>query len=112
MRTISDLRRIDTREDLAQVARMLGVRMDWHEPDEQEVTARVYGDTFDNAGFWPATDPHRTGTEQYVVLYQDSEPVAAVNLATLLAWATGYESEPQVGRTDRVVYSRDALEDS
>jgi len=103
MRTISDLLRIDTREDLIRTARMLGVRMDWHEPDEQEVTARVYGDTFDNAGHWPAVDPHhQAGTEQYVVLYQGDRAVAAVNLATLFAWAAGYESEPQVdwrGRT-------------
>lgn len=96
---------ITTRVELVALARGLGVRPDWHEPDEQGVSARVFGQGFDNAmppGLWMGNieqgqEPH---AEQYVVLYQaqedaefqtDPEPVAAVNLATLFAWATGHQ---------------------
>lgn len=92
--------RITTRKELLQLARNLGVRPDWHEPDEQEVTARVFGQDFDNAmppATWLATEgdnePH---AEQYVVLYREGEAVAAVNLATLFAWATGYQQAPTI----------------
>ena len=86
------MKRIRQREQLATLADTLGVRPDWHEPDEQEVTATMYGSHFDNAGFWgdePWASSNDRGeiTEQYVVLRQAGTPVAAVNLATLFAWA-------------------------
>jgi hypothetical protein len=108
---------IQTRQQLVELAKTLGVRADWHEPDEQGITADVEGGTFDNAGFWPTATVMgwvtasavtrsvlRTmrGVEQHVVLYKrvgpdddafaESEPVAVVNLATLFAWACGHES--------------------
>lgn len=104
------MRIITTRQQLIDLARELGVRSDWHEPDEQGLTARVEGFTFDNAGFWPMADALRSGylttrsVEQHVILsrmeYDDdngsrvydqhnSEDIAAINLATLLAWACG-----------------------
>jgi hypothetical protein len=83
------MRRINTRADLIALAEELGVRPDWHEPDEQDVTATTHGGSFDNAGFWPADQVKSAGVEQYVVLHKDGKPVAAVNLATLFAWATG-----------------------
>jgi hypothetical protein len=64
---------------LAEVAAELGVRSDWHEPDEQEVHAHVTGASFDNTG-------HAT-LEMMVILYQEGRAVAQVNLALLLAWA-------------------------
>lgn len=83
---------------LRAIARSIGVRPDWHEPDEQEIAARVFGKSFDNAGKWPI-DPdageysacHRDseGLEMYVELYKDGVPVAQVNLATLFAMACG-----------------------
>jgi hypothetical protein len=90
------MRRINTRADLIDLARELGVRSDWHEPDEQDLTATTHGVSFDNAGFWgrpyiSSDDDKHEYTEQYVVLHKDGEPVAAVNLATLFAWATGLE---------------------
>lgn len=85
------MKRIDTRDELGELARELGVRADWHEPDEQEVTIEVYGtDDFDNAGFWPAGHGYGPGnrkTEAHVILCKEGEPVAAVNLATLFSWA-------------------------
>jgi hypothetical protein len=102
---------IHTRAELVQLARELRVRVDWHEPDEQGVTAKVFGENFDNAGFWPLAEAYRHGdikpdersVEMYVVIYQDKsgggydrpEPVAvaAVNLATLLGWASSYPVE-------------------
>lgn len=89
---------IHKRAELVELAKQLGTRPDWHEPDEQDLTAEVHGASFDNAGFWPAgqriayTAPEIT--EQHVILFQDDVPVAAVNLATLFAWATGYDAPP------------------
>lgn len=82
--------RIDTLRQLRRLARDLGVRSDWHEPDEQELTARVEGKSFDNAGFWPADDTRIFDAdilELHVILSVDNEDVAAINLATLLSWA-------------------------
>jgi hypothetical protein len=91
------------RWQLRKLAQRLGVRPDWHEPDEQCLTARVEGKSFDNAGFWP-TQQYATGqlnpdiVEHHVIFStykiddETGEPVdiidiAAVNLATLCAWA-------------------------
>lgn len=90
--------RVQTFAQLAEVAAKLGVRPDWHAPDEQEVTARVWGHSFDNAGTWPY-DPRSTSKfsyelsadaphlEMYVELLQAGKVVAQVNLATLFAMA-------------------------
>lgn len=81
--------RITDRVRLAQVADELGVRLDWHEPDEQEVTAEVRGKMLDNAGSW---GEERTAGKDYeelhVVVSKDGQPRFTVNIATLLAWAT------------------------
>jgi hypothetical protein len=55
------------------------VRHDWHEPDEQEITATVVGAKFDNAGL---------DHEKTVVLKIDRKVVGRINLATLCALAT------------------------
>ncbi len=81
------IRRIITPAQLRELAAELGVRPDWHEPDEQEVGAEVYGECFDNAGFWGDDLLSLGGYEMWVRLYKDSQPVADVNLATLFAWA-------------------------
>lgn len=101
------MRRITTRTDLVELARTLGVRKDWHEPDEQDVNAQVWGSSFDNAGFWPLGEHtmHPESLEQHVILWQDgNDEEYAVNLATLFAWATGYEapaSTPEVDLSPR-----------
>lgn len=94
------MKRIMTRSDLNDFAREQGVRLDWHEPDEQDLTARVEGTRFDNAGFWPADpDNPMRHTELHVIFsrtvysdtsgdYVPAEDLACVNLATLCAWAT------------------------
>lgn len=91
-----DVIHIDGLYALRTVAEQLGVRADWHEPDEQEVTARVFGQCFDNAGFWPyqPNGPYETtnsldseSLEMYVELLQAGKVVAQVNLATLFALA-------------------------
>lgn len=84
---------ISTREELLQIQTELGVGADWHEPDNQQVTARHFGVSFDNAGTWGPDDlVHKAYCEQYIVLYKDEEPYASVNLAMLFAWATGFEN--------------------
>lgn len=91
--------RVDNLRRLTEVAAMLGVKPDWHEPDEQDVTAHVFGQSFDNAGTWPF-DPTRPadtavgslnseGLEMYVELRKEGLPVAHINLATLFAMACG-----------------------
>jgi len=93
---MTDVQRIKNRSEFIDLARRLGVRPDWHEPDEQEVTARVEGQSFDNAGTWPvdplapedsARSKDSPALEMHVVIQQGGEDVAVVNLATLCAWA-------------------------
>lgn len=64
--------------ELIKFAKKHGLRSDWHEPDEQGITAKVIGSSLDNAG---------VGHELQVVLKKDGKPVLQVNLATLLSWA-------------------------
>lgn len=91
---------ITNRTQLRGFAATLGVRPDWHEPDEQDLTARVEGTTFDNAGFWPLCEVRGTVTPELHVVFsrlvidadgvsRRGEDLAAVNLATLCSWATG-----------------------
>lgn len=82
----SDLRVIESRADLRAVADGLGVRPDWHEPDERDVNAVVIGDHLDNA--MGSTVETNLG-ELNVILTKDEQPVAVVNLATLLAMGAG-----------------------
>jgi hypothetical protein len=84
--------RVNTKTQLQNLAAILGMRPDW-----QEVTARVHGSSFDNAGFWGHDSRGEMITfghkhqELWVELFRDHVPVAEINLATLLAWATGLE---------------------
>ena len=89
---------ITERADLVDLANQLGVSPDWHEPDERNLTARVEGVSFDNAGTWPAayvSNPEALEMHVILSLVDDNgrnpRDVAAVNLATLFAWATGFE---------------------
>lgn len=98
---------IYTRADFIAWAKERGLRRDWHEPDEQEITARVEGTplNFDNAmgvGEWYGPGPaHLRHAELHVIFSErgpdeDGKPtrgpdLACVNLATLCAWATGLE---------------------
>lgn len=92
---MSEIKRINTKVDLKQLAQDLGVRHDWHEPDEQEVTARVKGAHLDNAFGSTAKDyishDYAEGPVDYgeynVIISQDGQEVAVVNLASLLAFA-------------------------
>lgn len=103
---------ITERDQFVEFARKHGLRMNWHEPDEQDITARVAGVAFDNAGFWPAQHGNSTESVELHVIFAKQpwsdeecpcgdvhrlagEDLAAVNLATLCAWATGYGSTPQ-----------------
>lgn len=84
---------IRTRKELLTLARDLGVRPDWHEPDEEGVDAVVCGNVFDNADrvcgsrWCSSSDPSRTFEEIGVYLMKDGEPVASINLANLFAFA-------------------------
>lgn len=109
-----DVKRINTVAQLRELQQELKVRPDWHEPDEQDVTARVFGFSFDNAGFWgtnikvthlPETERGRRAfnffntskelarredsEEMYVAIYVEGVRVAEINLATLFAFACG-----------------------
>lgn len=81
--------RIDTPEQLAEFQRQLD--NGWHEPDQWDLDARVYGMSFDNAGFWGKAEfAYKIIEEQHVVFMVEDHPVAAVNLADLCDWATSY----------------------
>jgi hypothetical protein len=106
------VKRIHDRNELVQLARELGVRPDWHEPGNEHLTARFDGTDgdFDNAGFWPMIKGHgydlnelggpRRG-EMCIILSREVQDradhphvarrgpdIAAVNVATLFAWAS------------------------
>lgn len=93
---MSKVQLVNEQRELVALAKKLGVRSDWHEPDEQEVTAKVKGTSFDNAfgghgGAFTPSDGRPWAGEIVVVIHKDRKPVAQVNLATLFSWACGYE---------------------
>lgn len=82
-----------TAEHLEAFQREHGLRGDWHEPDEQNITTRVTLGSFDNC----SSSPYHL--EQSVIfmktdpdLERVAQPIAAANLALLCAWATGLRS--------------------
>lgn len=85
---------IESQEDLANLAARLEVRADWHEPDEQGVNARIVGTHLDNA-MGSTVHLRDAGHGEFnVILTQEDErgepqEIAVVNLATLLAIASG-----------------------
>lgn len=84
-----DLRRSETLrtpEDLTRFANKHQLRPDWHEPDNQQVGARIIGDHLDNA-MGDAITLDRGYQEYVVVLTVEGKDAARVNLATLLSWA-------------------------
>jgi len=105
---------ICTQDELKLLAKWLGVRDDWHEPDESGVTAEVHGVHLDNAGFWGShelemrandttgTYRGRTGEdcmEFWVTILKDGKPVAEIDLATLFAFACGtYDGREMIPR--------------
>ncbi|TCC19938.1 hypothetical protein [Kribbella sindirgiensis] len=110
------MRLIDTRDEFREFAREIRMRDDWHEPDEQGITATVEGRSFDNAGFWPAPELRDELHRERHVIFSRHEPtpenennwvrLAAVNLATLCAWASEPDPEPSgmiIEETEEVV---------
>lgn len=90
------MEKIQSAAQLRDFRRAHRIGMDWHEPDQADITARVEGSSFDNAGFWPRQDLVGTPTESIRELHvifsrtregQPPEDLAVVNLANLCAWA-------------------------
>ena len=104
---------IDNQKDMKKLSKKLGVREDWHEPDESGVEAVVRGKTFDNAGFWGsafeksnAKSDTKCACEKYVQIRQYGEPVAEVNLATLCAIAAGTMDEDLDEKLEKIKLRR------
>lgn len=84
--------------DLMMFRNQHGVRGDWHEPDNQNIGARIIGTHLDNAMGSTTRHEHADwGGEFNVVLTRMDETdralqedLAVVNLATLLSWAAQY----------------------
>lgn len=74
------MRVINSPSDLDDFAHEYGLREDWHEPDEQDISVSFSGTSFDNA-FGAG------GNEKCVHLKHEGREVAVVNLANLFAWA-------------------------
>jgi len=95
------LLRIDTPAQLADFAREHKIPVNWHEPDQVGITAKVSGQALDNAGFWgqngASADFPSVYLELWVTICRRREgtgeeiPLAEVNLATLFSWACGYK---------------------
>lgn len=102
------MKRINSAKELNELAKELRVRPDWHEPDEQEVNARIIGSHLDNAmGADPDADEkvdvshYPDGSvrtlhwgEYNVVITKKGKDVAVVNLAELLAWGSRVQVYP------------------
>lgn len=88
------IRVIQTRAQLIALQQEMLVGPDWHEPDQVDIDAIVGGRDLDNAYTSPVPEFVHTDAEPlYVVLRHRKTPVAYVNLAMLLAWATGFNDE-------------------
>lgn len=91
---IADVPQINSVAQLKALAAEHGASEDWH---HQPFTALVTGKDFENAGFHnpfrPRLDPmfQEQGVTLYVGEPENYTPVAVVNLATLFAFACGYE---------------------
>lgn len=98
---MANITRVESRSQLAALAKVAGVRPDWHEPDEQDINAYVIGDHLDNAMGSAFTG---NCNELNVVLTFGGKPSAVVNLATLLSWAAESESEEAFRKAERIRY--------
>ncbi len=78
---------IETSMELKELKVTLGVRDDWHEPDEQDVTVEMVDGPLDNA-FGDESEAHLVLTHTDPDYTVDSEVRYAVNAANLLAWAS------------------------
>lgn len=77
---------IETSMELKELKLTLGVRNDWHEPDEQNVTVEMVAGPLDNA-FGDTSEAHLILTHLWA--NKDGTEVSyAVNAANLLAWAS------------------------
>lgn len=74
-------------DELKAFAKESRVRRDWHEPDEQDVTALVTGVELDNACGEDQMRIEPQYQELVVHLYRDGSHKMSINLATLLALA-------------------------
>jgi hypothetical protein len=77
---------INTKDELKALAKTLGVRDDWHEPDEQDVAVTMVAGPLDNA-FGDTTEAHIILTHLWAN-DDGTEVTYAVNAANLLAWAS------------------------
>lgn len=86
-----DLGQEAKRKELRKFAKEHGLRPSWHEPDEQEVTARVVGRSLDNAfGEHVGSKSIVEGFQELVVIVEAGQGLEGrilINLATLLAIA-------------------------
>lgn len=99
------MERIRTQEQLQSLAERLGVTLEWHEPDNQGVTVRLEGQSFDNAGTWPAQPGlNPEATEMYLVISQKGRDMAMVNLANLLSWGSFPDFWQQRSQRERGIW--------
>ena len=84
----------EMKDDLQEFQEKFGLRKDWHEPDEQGISAKVIGKQLDNTFGEMIDFPNR---EYVVVLYHNKKEVGRINLATLLAVACSPHEEDYNG---------------
>ena len=70
---------IETKEQLKKFVKKYNLHQDWHDLEEQEISATVLGEYLGNSG---------SGDEYLVILKHHRMPVARVNLSTLLYLAS------------------------
>jgi hypothetical protein len=93
--------RITTRGQLRALARGLGLTDGWREPFERGVTATTRGHDFSDTGDWGLEaegraaigDIPEAAVEQYIIVRQYRNSVAAVSLVSLVNWAATRDPE-------------------
>ena len=84
--------RIRSARDLAAFADGEGLRPDWHEPDEQEVTACARGHRLDRSPEGLMLELCRAVWDEAASDYLPGEALAEVFLVDLLDWGSGWEA--------------------
>jgi hypothetical protein len=92
---------VKTPEELEYATVKMGFKS--HEPDEQGITARVFGVDLDSSGAWNRQDVSGLSFEElHTVVYVEGCAVIAVNLSDLLEWGAFYAPALRRERIERV----------
>jgi len=88
---------VDSQSALIALRDSIGVRPDWHEPDESEVSVSIVSPKYVGNSTYKLTETKAKGfdnaygdkTEAHIVIYKDGKVAGKLNLCYLLSLACG-----------------------